>query len=276
MVASFVCISGLAYAAAPAAGGLSFSKHGVVVRSLSSEAISDLGAASITVQEPYEDEPVSFRGVPLRDVLDAAYGAAWRSEEEVLFTCSDGYQPTVPVRRILQHEPWLVFDRTDQEAFTIQKSESGETKTVPLGPYYVVWENLDDEVIRQERDYGWPYQVVAIDLIRAREKFPKMIPPASSSAAVRRGFEAFRVHCSKCHQVNGEGGTIGPELNPGGAGGEYYDRAFLRTWIEEPARIRPKTRMPPLNPDLPNRQAVVDDLIAYLFAMAGASPGEGG
>ncbi len=252
--------------------GLRFSRRGVQVSELSRSILAeDFTPRPVRVFEPYEKREVMFEAVPLADVLDAVYSPSWRDEKKIPFTCSDGYQPTVPAERLEDHRAWLAMGRADRDAFTIEKRESGEQKTIDVGPYYVVWENLSDEQIRQEGDYGWPYQVVAIDLIASRDRFPHMVPPAGASEAVLRGFGAFRVHCSKCHKVNGDGGTIGPELNPDPTSGEYYDPAFLRTWIVEPARIRPKTRMPALNPALPNRAAVVADLVAYLEAMAGVS-----
>ena len=250
---------------------IQFLRHGEEVASRSESTLAgEVGPGTVRVHEPYEEGVIAFKAFPLREVLDTIYSPSWRHEEELLFTCSDGYQPTVPVKRVLEHHAWLAYAREDLESFTIQKKESGEVQTVDLGPYYVVWENLNDQKIRQEGDYGWPYQVVAIDLIDRRDRFAKMVPPKGSSPAVLAGFDAFRVHCSKCHKVNGEGGTIGPELNPEGGSGEYYEREFLRTWIEEPAKIRPKTRMPALNPALPNRAKVVRDIVAYLLSMSGA------
>ena len=146
---------------------------------------------------------------------------------------------------------------------------------IELGPFYLVWENLDDERIRQEADYGWPYQLVGVDLIRSRERFPGLTPPAGSSQDVLEGFAAFRVHCSKCHELNGEGGSLGPELLGAKGPLALRDRDWLRTWIEEPSRIRPQTRMEPLNPALPDRARVVERILTYLEAMAAAG-GAGG
>lgn len=264
------------FAASTAAGGdedLRFQRHGEAVATKSRTALEALSRPrAVRVFEPYELRPVAFEAISLPKLLDAVYGPSWRKEEEILFTCRDGYQPTVPVKRVLDHDAWLAFAREDQDAFAIQKKESGELKTIELGPYYVVWENLEDERIRLESDYGWPYQVVAIDLIDSRARFPAIAPPEGASDSVLRGFDAYRIHCSKCHRLNGEGGTIGPELNPAPGSGDYYERSFLRTWIEEPDRVRKGTRMPPLNPSLPNRAKVVDDIIDYLFAMARGNP----
>jgi mono/diheme cytochrome c family protein len=229
--------------------------------------------AAVRVHEPYEGGEVVFQALPLAQVLDAVYTRAWRNEEELLFTCRDGYQPTVPVARVLAHRAWLAFAREDRSDFSIDKLESGRVQRIDLAPFYLVWENLDDPAIRQAADYGWPYQLVGIDLIATRDRFPRMAPPADAAPEVREGFAAFRVHCSQCHTLNGEGGSIGPELNGAAPLVLVRDGEFLRAWIDEPARIRPGSRMPALNPALPERARTIDAILAYLRAMAAATDG---
>lgn len=226
------------------------------------------GALSVRVFEPYEKDEAEFLAFPLAEVLDAVYSPSWRTEDEILFTCLDGYRPSVPVARVLAHSAWLAFSRHDTGSFTILKPESGQKKRVDLGPFYLVWENLHDAVIRQEGDYGWPYQLVGIDLVSTGEQFRAMAPPADASAQVTLGFQAFRIHCSRCHRLNGEGGEIGPELNPASGKTRYYDRGWLGAWIRDPDSMRPGTRMPPLNAVLPDREASVQAIIAYLYAMS--------
>lgn len=249
---------------------LAFALHGKPVAAYDLAALRERVAASdVRVFEPYEQQEVSFVALPFAALLDAIYGEEWRAEEELLFTCSDGYQPTIPVGRVLEHRAWLAFERK-QQGFSIRKRESGETRTVELGPFYLVWENLEDAQVRQEADYGWPYQLVGVDLIRTRERFPGMLPPADASPAAVAGFRAFRVHCSKCHELNGEGGEIGPELVAASSPLEHRDPDFLRAWIEDPSRIRPNARMPALNPALPDRAGTVNEILAYLEAMRAA------
>jgi mono/diheme cytochrome c family protein len=266
-------MAGLAQADSEPSAELAFTRRGEPV------AVLDLAAlrravepAQVRVLEPYEDGEATFDALPLVDVLDAVYGRGWRDEEELLFTCRDGYQPTVPVARALSHRAWLAFDRVDAEGFAIRKRESGSLKRVELGPFYLVWENLEDAQIRLESDYGWPYQLVGIDLIRSADRFPKLAPPTGASEPVRAGFAAYRVHCSKCHMLNGEGGNVGPELNAPARPLADRDSAWLRAWIAEPESIRPDTRMEPLNAKLPDRERVVEEIIAYLHAMVGAKP----
>ncbi len=248
---------------------LAFKSHGADVATRDLAALTALAPAqTIRVFEPYEAQEVAFRAVRFDRVLDAVYGERWRREQEILFTCRDGYQPTVPVARVVEHAAWLAFAREGSAAFAIHKRESGRVQDVALGPFYLIWENTADAQVRAEGDYAWPYQLVGVDLIRSRERFPHMAPRADAPAQVQEGFAAFRVHCSRCHALNGDGGEIGPELNrrPNPAG--RRDAAWLQRWIDDPSAISPGTRMERLNPALRNRAQVIDAIVAYLQAMA--------
>lgn len=261
----------LASVAAADTASLAFARHGEAVARLSRDALDAAAPArTLRVFEPYEGREVEFRVWPLAALLDAVYGVGWREEDEILFTCRDGYQPSVPVARFLAHDAYLAFARPGAPDFGIDKRESGRVQRISLAPYYVVWENLDDESLRRDHDYGWPYQVVGLELIDAAARFPAMAPPPGASTGVREGFRAFRIHCSRCHALNGAGGTVGPELNdrpePVGA----RDPGWLRRWIDDPAAFNATARMPALNPALPDRAATIDRLVAYLQAMAAA------
>jgi mono/diheme cytochrome c family protein len=250
---------------------LAFRSHGAEVASRDLAALRGLARAeTVRVFEPYERREVSFVALRFDAVLDALYGAGWREEEELLFTCRDGYQPTVPVARVLAHRAWLAFERAGAPVFAIDKLESGRHQQVSLAPFYLIWENLADAQVRAEGDYGWPYQLVGVELIRARDRFPELAPPGAAPPAAQRGFREFRIHCSRCHPLNGEGGRIGPELNAAGNPAGRRDPAWLRRWIDAPSRIAATARMEPLNPDLPDRDAVIDAIVAYLQAMADA------
>ncbi|HKA14074.1 MAG TPA: c-type cytochrome [Myxococcota bacterium] len=276
---AFLALAVALIGAAPAPGdekGLAFARHGQPVATRDLAALKKLAPEeSVRVFEPYEAREVAFRALRFDRALDAIYGAGWRREEELLFTCRDGYQPTVPVARAIAHVSWLAFAREGAPAFSIQKRESGRVQEIPLGPFYLIWDTKDPQV-RTEGDYGWPYQVVGVELIRSRDRFPHMAPPANAPPQAQRGFAAFRIHCSRCHAVNGDGGKIGPELNRAQGPAGRRDAAWLRDWIDDPSRISPGTRMERLNPDLPDRDTVIASIIAYLQAIADRPLREGG
>jgi mono/diheme cytochrome c family protein len=267
----------LAATALPSRGddtALTFRRHGELVSTRDLAALKTLAEPrAMRVLEPYEQREVAFRALRLDRVLDAVYGESWRGEEEILFTCRDGYQPTVPVARALEHAGWLAFAREGAD-FALEKRESGRLQRVEIGPFYLIWENLADAPMRDEGDYGWPYQLVGIDLIRVRDRFPKLAPPEGAGPNAQRGLHEFRVHCSRCHPLNGEGGQIGPELNAAANPAGRRDPEWLRHWISAPSEIAPNTRMEPLNPALPDRDRVVAAIVAYLQAMAERPLGE--
>jgi mono/diheme cytochrome c family protein len=249
--------------------GLTFSLRGKTLSTRVFDELERLATADeVRVFEPYEGKPATFRALPFNQILDAIYGDKWRNEEELLITCRDGYQPAFPVRRLLDYRAWLAFDRTDSAAFSILKLESGARRPVDLSPYYLVWENLDDLELRRQGDYGWPYQLVGVDLIRTRDRFPAMTPKEGAAPDVLAGFAAFRVHCSHCHAINGEGGGIGPELNHPVSPVEYREAEWLRKWIKDPASLVPAARMPALNRELADRDRVIDEILAYLVAIS--------
>lgn len=248
---------------------LTFLSESKAVTSLTVDELTrTIEARRVEVFEPYEQTNVAFMALPFEQVLDRAYGTSWRERDAILFTCLDGYEPTIAVRRVLDQRAFLAIDRPGDVGFTILKYEEGEEKRVDLGPFYIIWENIDDARIRNEGDYGWPYEVVGIDLVSFRSRFHEMAPPSNASDQVLAGFEAFVVHCSKCHTINGRGGAIGPELNYPANPTEYMKDEWLRKWIDDPASIRFAPRMPPLNPRLPDRERIIDDIVMYLRAMA--------
>ena len=267
-----LCVLGLAIDAHADASGeptLAFALHSAPIRSVDLRELSRIAPpVDVRVFEPYEEREVEFSALPLAPVLDAIYGDGWRTEEELLFACRDGYQPSVPVQRVLEHDAWLAFDRAGEAGFSIVKLESGSRKEIDLSPFYLIWDNLGDAQLRLEGDYGWPYQVVGVDVIRTRDRFPHTAPPEGATPQVLAGYAAFRIHCSRCHAINGEGGSLGPELNSPRNPVEYRELDWLRSWLDDPAQILPTARMPRLNPTLSERAETIDYILAYLGAMA--------
>ncbi len=225
-------------------------------------------AQQVRVWDPYELREIELEAFPMNAVLDATFGARWRERDEILMTCKDGFQPSVPVQRFLKHRAWLAFRRIDQRDFELLEHDVTPPVRVNLSPYYLVWANLDDPQVRAEGDLGWPYQLVAVEPVDFQAHFPKLAPPAGAGEPVRQGFLAFRSYCLPCHTVNGEGGRVGPELNYPMNVTEYWHAPALRRWILDPRSVRSRAAMPSIAPGLADREGMVDTVITYLEAMA--------
>lgn len=254
-----LCVSGSSLA-------LDFKIKGKPLQSFDQKSLErNKNASSTAIFEPHMDQVITYVGIPFNDLMDEAVGKSWRLEEEILFTCSDGYQSSIPVSKFKRFKAWLVWSRKDGKTFEISNKFQSNEK-VYLGPYYLVWENQKEPELLEGGGTDFPYQIVAIDLISFKDKFPKIAPPAKSAPSVQEGFLLYRKYCLSCHSLDGEGGQKAPDLklvNPF----KRMSLAELRRWILSPQSVKPGTLMPPFGPKLPDRETKADALIEYLKVM---------
>lgn len=230
-----------------------------------------LAPTEVKVYEPHKKEEQTYIGFNFNKLMDSVYGDTWHKAEEILFTCSDGYQPSLPVARFKEFQSFLSysFAPAGQKFELVNRLQND--KLTELGPFYLVWDNLKNETLKSMGGLGWPYQVVSIDIINFSDHFPKLVPKKLRlNEAEQRGFVAFRTHCISCHTINGEGGTLsGIDLNSPVSVIEFWRNDWLAKWIANPAAIRPKSQMPPLNSGTPaERDAKIKDIITYLRLMS--------
>ena len=251
-----------------AATDITFKSRGKIVRAISvSELTKLVPPREITIWEPHERKEVAFEAFAADDLFAKIYGEDWKKSEEALFTCSDGFQPSLPAAEFGAHQGFLAFARKDDSAFSVFSSDQHEK--VPVGPLYLIWENIKDASIRKQgTNPGWPYQVTTIDLIRFADRFPHMSPPPGSSADVQHGFFEFRKRCLSCHTVNGDGGGKNVELNYPANPTEYWKDAWLKRWITDPKSVRYNTEMHAFDRTGAAWERDRDSIIAYLRVMA--------
>ncbi|MCI0455340.1 MAG: c-type cytochrome [Candidatus Dadabacteria bacterium] len=246
---------------------LTFKNHGKVIKELSLEKLKKvIQSTTITVFEPTESENIRYNGFPVNNLLTGIYGDKWKETEEILFTCRDGYQKSIPSIEFKEYPSYLVYTNPDKVEFTLI-NRLQNNQLVDLGPFYLVWDNISHPELQDEGASNWPYQVTTIDLINFRDRFPNMAPPKNSPMNVKNGFLAFRQYCMACHTINGEGGEKSVELNYPVSVTEYFKESWLIKWIYNPRSVRFNTTMPALNPKLKDRETVIKDIIAYLKAM---------
>jgi hypothetical protein len=131
-----------------------------------------VGTSEVTVEvrNPHlalgADAPrVALRGFPAVPLLDALLGPDWRAgDREVAFRAADGYLSTIPAAQFTRCRAWLVHARADGAAFITDNAYQGK-RDVPLGPWYLVWDNIDSPDLIQLGDHDWPYQVVDVSAV---------------------------------------------------------------------------------------------------------------
>lgn len=207
---------------------------------------------------------VRYLGYPAPLVLDTLLGREWRQAgREVELRALDGFVSRVPVERFTRYQAWLVQARADGAPFVVDNPKQHE-KQVPLGPYYLVWDNLAAPELVAEGGAVWPYQVARI---ASRPGSQQALLPGGMGPAYAEHAALAQKYCLSCHQVNGFGGDKMP-LNLAERA-KLLDERSWRSWLLMPASLKPDTSMPPLSEALPEaeREAIVSKLRAYLRAL---------
>lgn len=159
--------------------------------------------------------------------------------------------------------PNLVFARKDGAAFTVDNVEQNQMD-VPLGPYYLVWDNISSPALLAEGARNWPYQVKEVNLVSLSDEG---LLPAGLDARFREGAELVRTHCLSCHKVNGFGGAKF-EGDLAEIMKDYGKADFLRL-VLTPASERIGETMPALSDRLSEaeRQRIAESMFDYLKAV---------
>jgi len=99
----------------------------------------------------------------------------------------------------------------------------------------------------------WPY----IRSVAEKERL-------SLSKSAKKGKELVNGHgCLRCHKIDGQGGSIGPDLSAEGDKGRSRD--WLATQIRNPRAHNPQTIMPAFGA-LPD--AKINNLVDYLLSLS--------
>lgn len=204
---------------------------------------------------------IGYVGYPALDVMARLFGKGWKAQDGTIeFRALDGYVSRLDVTRFLKEDAYIVFARKDGAPFTVDNISQNETD-VPLGPYYLVWDNISSPSLLQEGARNWPYQVKEVRLVTLSDE---ALLPAGLDARFHEGAELVRRHCLTCHEVNGFGGAKF-EGNLAEIAKDYGEAEFLRL-VLTPASEREGATMPALSDRLSEaeRRRIAQAVLAYL------------
>jgi hypothetical protein len=226
-------------------------------------------AQAVDVAEPHMSTPdrdtkVQYLGWPARAVLDHLFGPSWRAAGlDVAFRALDGYVSHIPSERFEAYRAYLVYARQDGRAFTVDNLAQNE-KDVPLGPYYLVWDNVRSPELRPLGASYWPYQVYEITLSDAG--LAALLPERMADDYAEEA-ASTRTYCLSCHKINGYGGDKWPiDL---AEQTKTLTAAAFEEWVLTPDAVKPGTTMPPLADALPesDRKVLAERIFSYLNAL---------
>lgn len=255
------------------ASSLSFIDNGYPIRIIATDELTQISEVkTLKVNNPTDSTIRSYQGFSIISLLDAVFTSQWKDNDAIKFTALDGYQSIIPISVIIKHNAIIAIGENGQGLFSLLIRSNGET--VDPGPFFLVWENIQDVAASKDPWLSWPWQITAIELTSFNREYPNSTPPPASSETVEKGFLAFRQHCIKCHTINGDGGNIGPELNYPVSVTEYWQSKWLHRFIANPQSVRANSKMISFNRDVDNREELIEDIIAYLKSMTRKKPSD--
>ena len=224
------------------------------------ELKTKLKSHSVKINDPIYQSGKEFDGFLLKDVLELAGVDFSTQADEVIFGTIDGYAPNVTFAKIKTHRAYVTYQEHGTPGKFALVSQ-GKTKISPL-PFYLVWEEGNALA-----GVPWPYQLVRLEVVDWKQKYPHVFPEAAAEgSAVMNGFALFKAECIRCHSMNLEGGDVGPELNAPLNITEYWSAENLRAYIQDNSKFRYKSKMPQFTKFTTQQ---LDELLAYLLAMKG-------
>jgi len=247
---------------------LEFRVHGERLASVPlATLVRACGERTIEVDDPYHGRGMRYRAVPLRCALDQGFaargGAASLGGESLLLRARDGYARSAPGSQLGEPNAFLAFGEPGLEEPGSGRPRFSriDRRQVDPAPFYLVWTGVEKDGAHA---HPWPYQLVTVEIARFEDAFPHTVPRDLPKAdAGWRGYSLFQASCSACHAINGEGGTVGPDLNVPKSIVEYRPVPQIRAYVRDPQATR-YTSMP-AHPQLSD--ADLDALIAYFEAM---------
>jgi mono/diheme cytochrome c family protein len=231
------------------------------------ELLKDMGVSGqyVTVVEPHQSGTsrqthITYLAVLANKVLDRLFGHDWQSpDNDVVFFATDGYQFAANADRFMHYRAYLAYARADGKPFTLVDNKGQRTE---LGPYYLIWDNIDEPSLIRQGAYGWPYEVTQVRL-RPVSAYAPLLPERASRQA-REGFALVKEYCLTCHRVAGIGGEKLPaDLRPFLCS---LNDSELEALIDNPNDATQKGGMPPLDPQLQGagRRQTIELIVAYL------------
>ena len=224
---------------------------------------------TMTVHEPHlsigdRHVAIEYAGYPAFDVMAHLFGKDWHEQARTVeLRALDGYVSRIDVARFLNDTAFLAFARADGAPFTVDNLRQNQTD-VPLGPWYLVWDNISNPALLAEGASDWPYQVHEVNLVSLSES---ALLPEGLAADLHEGAGLAKRYCLQCHKVNGFGGEKFPGNLAALARG-HPEPDFVR-WVLSPSSVRSNTTMPPLSNRLPDaeRRRIAKALFDYLTAV---------
>lgn len=228
-----------------------------------SEIQSAITPVNIHIPDPLYGRIMNYRALPLAAVLhygftqaDATTSATQLTRADFLIRCQDGYTVPVSAKILFETGGFLAIADLDHPNWL----PIGKRGVNP-GPALVVWQAAHQT---DEKIYPRPWQVVGFEQKDLSQQYHYTKPhDATADASAKKGHQLFMRDCVRCHAINRQGGTLGPDLNVPQSIVEYRPIEQIKQYIRNPLTFRYGTM--PAQPQLSDLD--LNALIAYFSHM---------
>ena len=189
--------------------------------------------------DPFFKQSKKFIGFSLQNFLDSIITSNKfdTSAAVLVFECSDGYRPTMPISQVFGNKNGFIVTRDLDAPVGKDWIDSLDKK---MKPFYVVWQ----DVPKEDHRYMWPYGLFGMHLVSAGAEFKEVYP--FDAPEMVEGFQLFSQTCMKCHSVNKVGGVMGPEMNIPKNITEYWTDENIMAFAKNPQSFRYRSAMAPI------------------------------
>ena len=187
--------------------------------------------------DPVFKRAKKYEAIPLKPYLEKIVTAQNidKANTEIIFLCKDGYNPSMPLAKVMENEPYLAIK--DIEA--IEGKNWADTLKGKWSPFYLVWTNHSEGA----KGFSWPYGLKYLQFKASDDAYKAAFPNDKAQIA---GFELYKEKCMKCHSVNKVGGVMGPEFNIPKNITEYWQTKDIKAFVKNPYAYRYNSKMLPV------------------------------
>jgi cytochrome c2 len=198
----------------------------------------------------------NYRGLPLKNLMEKVFKENWKNTDysEIIFVATDGYQ-AYSTKQVLNNQGGLVtFKDLDRDSGW----ELVDARQANPAPFFLVWQGKKQTPANK---FPWPWAIKSIQLVKFENRYPNVFPiSVKKNSDVYKGYKTFKQYCFKCHAINKQGGSIGPDLGAPQNILAYRNETFVKEFIKNPTKFR-YSKMTP-HKFLGNKK--IDQLITYL------------
>lgn len=199
---------------------------------------------SITVTDPVYGRPMTYRALPLPELLK---GTGIGADDYLQARAIDNFSVSIPGSLANANSRQIEGFLAVEDPAAPWPPIPGKSDKASAGPFYIVWRLVPPARVSSEY---WAYRLAALAVTASPlKRWPGLAVGADVPAGdpVRIGLDRFVALCMACHRFNGDGeGEQGPDLGRPMNVTDYFQIPALKRLIRDPASVRrwPDQKMP--------------------------------